>query len=284
MESQVLNIAANKSFPLKLGWYCVRNRTTKEVRDGVSIQQRHELERHFFKATPWNTLPSTSLGTVNLKASLGGLLADLVAREFPRIRKTISAELEKRESDVQQLGPPRQTFQEQMQHLTQAAVQFQALAVSELKAQSLHLSHDSAKHVMLRTRVRKAYEEFDNDMSRNGRTMSFLGASRFIKMENDVHLDFISDDEENSSSSSQSEYNDDSGRVENDNPAENTKYQKSKHKNVYFEDHGQGSPSLAKDAPRTLYDEIHQRWSRSRGTELSGMFHCQNKEFYTNNT
>ncbi|KFZ20004.1 hypothetical protein V502_03400, partial [Pseudogymnoascus sp. VKM F-4520 (FW-2644)] len=38
------------------GWFAVKNRSTKEIQDGVTMEQRHINEKKFFETVPFNQL------------------------------------------------------------------------------------------------------------------------------------------------------------------------------------------------------------------------------------
>ena len=52
---------------LNHGWFAVKNRSTKEIQDGVTIEQRHANEKKLFETPPWNQLPKDRVGIPALK-------------------------------------------------------------------------------------------------------------------------------------------------------------------------------------------------------------------------
>ncbi|KAJ5291536.1 hypothetical protein N7478_000787 [Penicillium angulare] len=56
-EAGVLRIAKNEVESLTHGWFAVRNRSTQEIKEGVSIEGRHQKEKEFFSTVqPWAEL------------------------------------------------------------------------------------------------------------------------------------------------------------------------------------------------------------------------------------
>ncbi|KAM3551913.1 hypothetical protein ARSEF4850_007638 [Beauveria asiatica] len=90
-EQVILRIAQNTVERLQHGWFVIRNRSTQEIQEGVTIAQRHENERRFFQGAPWSELPKERIGVKALKPFLGQLLYEHIRREFPALVKEIEA-------------------------------------------------------------------------------------------------------------------------------------------------------------------------------------------------
>jgi hypothetical protein len=120
-----LKIARNEVERLKYGWYCVRNRSTKEINEGVTIEQRHILEAAFFGRDMWKDLSKKRVGIRALKNFLAERLYGHVKDEFPYLIKDIEGLLEKCDSELQSMGDPRQTTSQQRRFLTHVATQYQ---------------------------------------------------------------------------------------------------------------------------------------------------------------
>jgi hypothetical protein len=70
----VLKIAQNSVERLNHGWFALKNRSTKEILEGVTTGQRHVNEKNFFETKLWNQLPKDLVGIAPLKGFLGKLL------------------------------------------------------------------------------------------------------------------------------------------------------------------------------------------------------------------
>ena len=121
-----MEIARNKYHELEHGWFAVKNRSSKEIADGVSIKMRHEREKSFFNTiSPWNTLPKDRCGVDHLKKYLSGLLSEHIRSEFPALVREIHGLRDKSQAQLSQLGDARQTNSQQRQYLTAIATRYQ---------------------------------------------------------------------------------------------------------------------------------------------------------------
>ncbi|KAF2857272.1 P-loop containing nucleoside triphosphate hydrolase protein [Piedraia hortae CBS 480.64] len=124
-EQGVLKIAQNQVEKLTHGWFAVRNRSTAEIRDGVTIAQRHYIEKDFFSKRPWSSLNRDRVGIGPLKAFLGKLLYDHIRAEFPSLVEEIRHLANQARDDLASLGVARQTSTQQRHYLTQVAGDYQ---------------------------------------------------------------------------------------------------------------------------------------------------------------
>ena len=100
----MLKIALNTIERLKHGWFVVRNRSTKEIQDDVTIPQRHENERKFFHGAKWGEVPRNRVGVLALKPFLGELLYGHVRREFPKLVQEIEDLYKRTQQELEALG------------------------------------------------------------------------------------------------------------------------------------------------------------------------------------
>ena len=171
-EEIVLNIAKNSVEELKHGWFAVKNRSTREIREGVTIPQRHERERVFFSTAPWNQIASERRGVGHLKKRLGHLLFEHIRKEFPSLIKDIEKLHETTSRTLDGMGQARDTSSNQRQYLTSIATKYQRHVSDSLAG---HYSPDlSDDHVLkLRKHLRDLDDRFDNDMRYGGHTRIF---------------------------------------------------------------------------------------------------------------
>jgi hypothetical protein len=91
MVNKVLRIAKSQVEKLTHGWFAVRNRSTKEINEGVTIEGRHQIEKDFFaQAHPWKGLQKGRVGIGALKGFLGHLY-DHIRSEFPAVIQDIES-------------------------------------------------------------------------------------------------------------------------------------------------------------------------------------------------
>ena len=156
----------------------MRNRTTQDIKDGVTLEQRHENERRFFSTSPWNELRKDRVGVSALKAFLGQLLFDHIRREFPGLVKEIEKMCSTLEGELDKLGPPRQTTYEQRQHLTHVATMYQRGVLDSLSG-NYDANLEPKSPLKLRMHIRACNDDFADCLSRRGHTRVFrtvLGA------------------------------------------------------------------------------------------------------------
>ncbi|XWX00709.1 hypothetical protein V2A60_008730 [Cordyceps javanica] len=174
-EHGVLRIAQNAVEQLQHGWFVIRNRSTKEIQEGVTIAQRHENERRFFQGTPWNELPRDRIGVKALKPFLGQLLYEHIRREFPALVHEIETLYRETQRKIEALGSSRQTATEQRQYLTRMANRYQRNVEDALKGNySVELTARS--QLKLRMHLRNLADEFEKEIRTKGHKMPFQAA------------------------------------------------------------------------------------------------------------
>ncbi|KAL7946063.1 P-loop containing nucleoside triphosphate hydrolase protein [Trichoderma barbatum] len=171
-EHGVLNIAQNNVERLQHGWFVVRNRSTREIKEGVTILERHENERRFFQQAPWNALPKDRVGVKALKPFLGQLLYEHIRREFPALVKEIEDLYRETQRKVEALGASRQTAAEQRQYLTRLANRYQRNVEDALRG-NYAADLDTKSQLKLRMHLRDLADQFETDIRTKGHTFPF---------------------------------------------------------------------------------------------------------------
>ncbi|KAL5345014.1 hypothetical protein ACLOAV_009967 [Pseudogymnoascus australis] len=121
-EEGALKIAQNSVERLHHGWFAVKNRSTKEIQDGVTMEQRHINEKKFFETVPFNQLSKDRVGIPSLKEFLGKLLYTHIRGEFPGLVQEIRKLVHGCRGELDALGPSRQTFMEQRHHVERSCL------------------------------------------------------------------------------------------------------------------------------------------------------------------
>jgi hypothetical protein len=150
----------------------VRNRSTKEIQEGVTILERHENERRFFQQAPWSALPKERVGVKALKPFLGQLLYEHIRREFPALVKEIEDLYRETQRKVEALGASRQTAAEQRQYLTRLANRYQRNVEDALRG-NYAADLDTKSRLKLRMHLRDLAEQFEEDLRLKGHTFPF---------------------------------------------------------------------------------------------------------------
>ncbi|KFY88242.1 hypothetical protein V498_06867 [Pseudogymnoascus sp. VKM F-4517 (FW-2822)] len=171
-EPGALKIAQNSVERLHHGWFAVKNRSTKEIQDGVTMEQRHINEKKFFDAAPFNQLSKDRVGIPALKKFLGRLLYTHIRGEFPGLVQEIRKLVHTCRDELDALGPSRQTFMEQRQFVTRLVATYQRTAMDSLSG---HYDSDlePEHHLKLRMHIQNANESFGRSIETWGHTRSF---------------------------------------------------------------------------------------------------------------
>ncbi|KAK6523000.1 hypothetical protein TWF281_002423 [Arthrobotrys megalospora] len=171
-EPGVIQIASNKVEKLRHGWFAVRNRSTKEIQDGVTIQQRHARENEFFRKAPWNRLGRDKTGVENLKPFLGHLLYEHVRDEFPKLVDEINRLVIETEDALSKLGVARTTPTEQRIYLTKIANEYERNVTDCLDAKFREYI-PSKSPLKIRTHIQNMNSVFAKRMESHGHTRDF---------------------------------------------------------------------------------------------------------------
>ncbi len=142
------------------------------------MEQRHENEKKFFAAAPWNILDNGRVGIASLRRFLGRLLSDHVANEFPAIRKEIDDRYKRVRKDLDQLGPSRQTMHEQLQYMLKLTRAYQQKVENNLEGRYLETGMHPSK---LRMHVQAANEYFNTKMHDKGHHYQFQSTATSLK-------------------------------------------------------------------------------------------------------
>ncbi|KAF3402392.1 Interferon-induced GTP-binding protein Mx1 [Talaromyces pinophilus] len=160
-EKEVLNIAQNTVEKLTHGWFLVKNRSTQDLKGGVTLQERDVEETAFFEATsPWNVLSKDRVGVEPLTRFLSKLLLDHIRKEFPLLLSEIEALVTKTQEQLKVYGEPRRTLSQECRFLRKLAMQYQKHVENGLNG--IYLTESGPEDpTKLRWRIRTANEEND---------------------------------------------------------------------------------------------------------------------------
>ena len=171
-EQDITDLVRGKKNKLKLGYCVVRNRGKKE-RD-VSIAERHRVESEFFKMDPWSSLDKDRVGISTLSPRLRDLLGRITRREFPTVVREVNSRLLTCEEELHDLGPSRQTPEQQRRYLLGIATRFQEITTYALEAQyGRHQFLKDDKDLRLATLIVDFNSAFSEDLEKRGHTVNF---------------------------------------------------------------------------------------------------------------
>ncbi len=168
----------------------------------TSANDRHAAEKAFFKSEePWSNVSKDRVGVEALRIRLVEILAEMIKREFPRVRiaqtsigvwpvaygmvvvtnalgqvkAEISAKLKLCRHQLDALGPSRATRQQQYQFLLELATQYQTITSLALKA---HYGGDdvfeTTPSLKLATAIVNRNTSFSDDVWQRGHALAFI--------------------------------------------------------------------------------------------------------------
>lgn len=174
-EQDILDLVRGKRNKLNLGYCIVRNRGQQER--AASSAERHKVETEFFKTQPWSSLAKDRVGISALYPRLRDLLTKITRREFPKVSRDIAKRLTDCEKELLDLGPSRETPEQQRRYLLDIAVKFQLVTSNALKARyrrSKYLNEN--KYLRLATIIVDYNSSFSDDVENRGHTLDFKTA------------------------------------------------------------------------------------------------------------
>ncbi|TGZ78914.1 hypothetical protein EX30DRAFT_397439 [Ascodesmis nigricans] len=166
-ESRVIEVAQNKVARLTHGWFVVRNRSPDEVRRGITADQRIINERFFFQKDPWNALEKSQVGCESLKTFLRKLLLSHIRKEYPLIVKELDNLYQRCRDDIKELGPPRETPEQQRKLLLEISNKFHMVTRDALMG-NYQLSALEFKQLRLRTVIYDLRDKFVQEICSHG--------------------------------------------------------------------------------------------------------------------
>lgn len=164
---QIISVAQNRTEKLYHGWFAVRNRSTMDIKNGMTISMRHAKEQEFFKQAPWSCLPKDRVGISSMRSFLAQLLYNHIRGEFPQLVDEIRAMVIDCRGKMDALGPARETLVQQRQFLTDIATQYQTKTTEALKGgdNPRYGPKDSRKIMAL---IHRANERLTNKINLQG--------------------------------------------------------------------------------------------------------------------
>lgn len=174
-EKDTLELVQGRRHKLRLGYCVVRNRAQQE-RD-ITTAERHKKESLFFSSGPFSTISKNRIGIPSLHKRLRDLLNDITQREFPNVKREISHRISACEIELENLGPSRESDDEQRRYLLQIAEKFQAVTNHALDSRYGTDGFFSDEAMRLATRIVTMNEDFAEAVEKNGCTVKFDGDS-----------------------------------------------------------------------------------------------------------
>lgn len=170
-EKSFVALAKNQDVNFRLGWHILKN-LDSDLGEGF-LPKRDLEEQEFFTHGIWKTLPQTSLGIDTLRERLSGLLLEQIANELPSLIQEIESKSQIRRNQLEALGKPRVSQEEQRMYLLQLSEKYQSIAKAAMDGSYNHPFFGDAKTVegyqkRLRAVIQNLNEIFASNMEGNG--------------------------------------------------------------------------------------------------------------------
>jgi hypothetical protein len=120
-----VSLAQNLDVEFRLGWHVLKNMDSET--GAWSLPKRDGEERDFFAEGIWRTLPESILGIATLRGRLSKLLLAQIAAELPSLIEEIEIKFTACRTQLQRLGLPRASVEEQRLYLLTLSQTFQSL-------------------------------------------------------------------------------------------------------------------------------------------------------------
>ncbi|KAF5007081.1 hypothetical protein FDECE_6585 [Fusarium decemcellulare] len=124
-ERDYINLAHNKDVEFRLGWHVLRNRDSEK--DSWDPDERNSQEKDFFSKGSWASLNSSDWGIDLLRGRLSKLLLRQISMELPNLITEIETKSVLRQGQLDKLGQPRATVDQQRTYLIRIGQSFQGI-------------------------------------------------------------------------------------------------------------------------------------------------------------
>ncbi|KAJ5500691.1 hypothetical protein N7453_009742 [Penicillium expansum] len=124
-EASFVSLAKNQDVEFRLGWHVLMNMDSEKGQ--WSLSDRDIQERKFFSQGIWEDLPRSLVGVDSLRTRMSSLLLGQIAGELPSLINEINSGINSCRSQLQKLGDPRATVDEQRSYLLHTSQAFQSL-------------------------------------------------------------------------------------------------------------------------------------------------------------
>ncbi|KAL1744329.1 hypothetical protein HDZ31DRAFT_64162 [Schizophyllum fasciatum] len=200
-EARWLSFIRNIAEPLDNNWFCVKQPSSQDLKQGITYKQARDRENEFFASTsPWTGLEpmyQRYLRTPNLVERLANILSELISKRLPEIYDEVQRGVEGAREDLARL--PKEPSKDPITDITTILHAF-ALDVGRMvrgtpKKDGLHQSMRPAQD-----KFRKAVQQTAPDFRPYEK--KYRGKRAFTKPDFLKHEEGNSDDEEDSGSDS----------------------------------------------------------------------------------
>ncbi|TRM59249.1 P-loop containing nucleoside triphosphate hydrolase protein [Schizophyllum amplum] len=266
-ETQWLSFIKNITEPLDNNWFCVKQPSSQDLKQGMTWKQARTRENEFFSSTsPWSDLDAIYqryLRTSNLVERLSNILSELISKRLPEIYNEVQRGVESARESLSQL--PKEPSKDPITDITTILHAF-AMDVGQNirgvpRADGLHQSIRPAQE-KFRKMIRQTAPDFRPYEKRYKGKRTFSKPS-FLKNEDG--------EDEEEEDESESEDSDSDGR-----PTPNFKFKETPSIGLFDQassESTQADPSHVPETRETIYiDEVMRRAKNARARELPGNY------------
>jgi hypothetical protein len=170
-EASFVSLAKNQEVEFRLGWHVLRNMDSEKGQS--SLFDRNIQECNFFSQGIWEELPRSLVGVDALRTRLSSLLLGQIASELPSLIDEINIKANSCRMQLQKLGDPRATVDEQRLYLLHISQAFQSLVKAAVDGTYNEPFFEDAKtnagcQKRIRAVIQNLNEEFTNKISLRG--------------------------------------------------------------------------------------------------------------------
>ncbi|KAK4118379.1 hypothetical protein N657DRAFT_606320 [Parathielavia appendiculata] len=170
-EALYVSLARNQEVEFRHGWHVLKNMDSEK--GSWSVATRDAEEAKFFGSGVWKTLPLSSLGISKLRGRLSKVLLGQIAAELPGLVHEIDQKFKSCHDQLEKLGKPRASPQEQRLYLFHLSGSFQALVKASVGGNYndpffLDAKTESGYQQRIRAVVQNLNKDFASEMSLRG--------------------------------------------------------------------------------------------------------------------
>ncbi|OTB00476.1 hypothetical protein M426DRAFT_324256 [Hypoxylon sp. CI-4A] len=127
-ERLYVSLAKNKEVKFDLGWHVLKNLDSETQKESSMLGHRNTEETRFFSSGAWSELSPSMLGIGELRKKLSSVLLRQIALELPSLVREIDLKLDSSREQLEDLGEPRRTLDEQRLRLLEISKEFQSIS------------------------------------------------------------------------------------------------------------------------------------------------------------
>ncbi|KAK3352495.1 P-loop containing nucleoside triphosphate hydrolase protein [Lasiosphaeria hispida] len=170
-EALYVSLARNQEVEFRLGWHVLRNMDSEK--GASTLAERDAQEADFFGEGAWTELPLVSLGINKLRDRLSKVLLGQIASELPSLIEEIDGKFTTCKDQLDKLGEPRSSSEDQRMYLYHLSQSFQSLVKASVDGTYSDRFFVDAKtepgyQRRIRAVVQNLNEDFASDISLHG--------------------------------------------------------------------------------------------------------------------